>query len=57
MGKYALAERLNTSMEILEDSIAIYRLNHSHYEVVAHGHYGEDIIDELTNMIAERGNN
>ncbi len=57
LGKIVLAERLNISMDVLEDSIAIYRLNHSHYEVVAHGHYGEDIIDDLTKMVAERSNN
>ena len=57
IGKRILSKRLNISMDVLDDSIAIYRLTHNHYEVIQHGHYGEDIIEELTKMVAERSNN
>jgi hypothetical protein len=59
-GKRALAERLNISMDTLNDSVAIYRLRHSHgvtYEVIEHGLIGNDLVEQITAAVAERSNN
>ncbi len=57
IGKRVLAKRLNISMDALNDSVAIYRLSHNYYEVIEHGLYGINVIEEITDMIAERSNN